>query len=280
MKEYICQLCEKSFAHRGSYWAHVNRKTLCVPKEHVLDELQQQKGMTKHYEYKTKEIEDQKKSLLEENERLKKQLELVEELAKEKQQTINFNNFDFSKTNLTNLTIQSLQHNETDFDKYFNVKLTPDNEHTLDHIPPELFLEILKCKTVDQSVTQIVKSIYFNPKAPENYTWTVVDIKAKTGTLRFSHDLNTVVIADTNDTIERNVQSVIPKVMDIITNIQKKVPFSRKQEQNYHGLYGLYGTPLESSTLNEIKNMAYEDRDLPRALWKQMSLDIVRSIQE
>ena len=272
MKDYICTLCGKDFGEdRVKHWQHTNRKTLCVPKEQVLDQLNQQKG-------KAKMFEDEKKILQEELERMKRQLSLVEELAKEKDKTqiINFNNFDFSSTK--NLTIQNSNQHDTEFEKFFNVALTEDKEQTLDHIPPELFLEILKSKSVDESVTQIVKSVYFNPKAPENYTWCVVDKKAKNGTLQFSHELNSLVPVDTNDTIERNVQNVMPRVMDIITDIQKRIPFTSKQEQNYHGLYGMYGTSLESSTINEIKNMAYEDRDLPRSIWRQLSLGIIKSI--
>lgn len=273
MREYICLLCNKNFDdNRQKYWNHVNRKTLCIPKERVLDQLNEEKGKTKLCA-----------TLTEENQRLKEKLELFEELAKEKekQQVINFNNnisnFDFSTNN--NLTMQNLN-NETDVDKYFNIDLNRDKEQTLDHIPVEMYLEILKSKTVDKSLTQIVRTVYFHPKAPENHTWCVVDKKAKSGSVYYSHDLNQLITSDTNDTIERNVQNVIPKVLDIMTGIQKKVPFNRKQEQNYHGLYQMYGNSLDLSTINEIKNMAYEDRDIPRAVWRQLCISMVKSIEK
>ena len=271
MKEYKCSLCGKEFDDRVKHWQHTNRKTLCVPKEQVLQELNQQKG-------KTKQVENKNKILEEKLEMMEKQMEMIQELAKDKQQTINFNNFDFSSNNTNNMNIQTL--NQVEIDKYFNVELTQEKEQTLSHISPELFLEILKCDTVDESATQIVRSIYFNPKAPENYTWCVVDKKAKAGVLQFNHDVRSLVPVDTIDTIERNVQNVMPKVLDIMTDIQKVVPLNRTQQKNYHGLYGLYGGSLEPSTINEIKNMAYEDRDLPRSIWKQMCLGVMKEYKQ
>ena len=270
MKEYKCQLCGKIFDDYIKHWQHTNRKTLCVPKEQVLEELKQQKGMAKLIENKNKSLEKENDSLRKELKLTKQLVDQSKELVKEKnkQQTINFNNFDFSNTN----NIQTL--NQVEIDKYFNVELTHEKEKTLSHIPAELFLEILKCDTVDESATQIVRSIYFNPKAPENYTWCVVDKKAKYGILQFNHDVNQLMQVETTDTIERNVQNVLPQVLDIMTGIQKVVPFNKKQEQNYHGLYGLYGESLEMSTIDKIKDMAYDDRDFPRTIWKQLKLNV------
>lgn len=270
MKEYICQLCLKDFQGDGEkYWHHTHRKTLCIPKDQVLNQLIQQTGKEKLFEDKTKRLE-------EENNRLKKQIELYEELKKEKQekQQIINNNFDFSSNNLT---IQNLSTNDTtDFSKYFNVELVQDKKQTLDHISTELYLEILKSKSVDQSITQLIKTIYFNPKAPENYSWCVVDKKTKIGTFSYSHELNILTPVDTIDTIEKKVQHIIPRVMETMTDIHNRVPFTTKQEQNYHGLFGMYGTPLTTTTMNEIKNMAYENRDLPRATWKQLCLKMIQ----
>lgn len=264
-KIYTCQLCGRTFNKRNAYWYHVNKsKKLCVSKEQVLNELNIQKGKIKSYQEENERL----KQVEEENQRLKKQLEFVQELtSKDTPKNVTYN-IDIDLSN--NLNINNI--NKCDIDNYMEIKLASNKKERLDHIPPELFLEILKCKNVPDSVTQIIRSVYFNPKAPENYTWCVIDMKAKNGTLRYNEETECVLYVDTIDTIKQNVQNVMPKVLDIITDINKTVPFSKLQEQNYHGLYGLYGTELELFTVNKIREMAYKRRDLPRVIWKDMNL--------
>lgn len=266
-KIYICDLCGRTFTKHNPYWYHINKsKKLCVPKDKVLKELKNQKGQVIHYKVEVETLE-------EEIERLKKQLEFIQDITQKQNSNVTYN-IDLSNVN-NNLNINNI--NQIDIDNLIQVKLNKINEERLDHIPPELFLEILKCESVDKSVTQIIRSIYFNPKAPENYTWCVNDKKAKYGTLEYNHETKCLYAVDTNVTIEQNVHNVIPKVLDIMSEINKKVPFNKVQNENFHGLYGLYGTiQLESSTINDIKNMAYEDRDLPRVIWKQLCLDILK----
>lgn len=273
MKEYTRKLCNKEFDNRTKYWHHTHRKTLCVPKEIVIDELNDQKGKIKLYQKENEIFKEQNQIYEEKLKSLSEELELVKEnMIFQNQQKIIYEFNDYSNrlsttTNINNIGIDGL----------FKIDISKPDEERLDHIPKELYLEILKCKNLNETMTQLARAVYFNPRAPENYRWCIFDKKAKMGAFEYDHISNGICTKDTAAVIETNMQNVMAKVLTIMDKIKETTPFTHKQIRNYNDLYSAFGTEIENDVINNIKDLAFNDRDLPRVMWKQLNIPLLNA---
>ena len=296
--EYICKYCDKHFNNRIHLWRHLNtKKTTCVPKE-KLEELYQENNENKtkinYFEKKTKSLEEYAKEKEEEVEKLKRQLlqiqerkdvekdftnlldEFSDQIIHKIDETNGRNNFISAQNqyiinnnnNKIDLTIDQRHGN------FFDLHLNQEGKERLDHIDKNLMLKILNAKTFPKSMGKLIASIYFHPKAPENYKWCVTDITATTGALQYSPETGTLYMSNTTETITKNVKNVMFGVTDVLTELSKTKSMNDNQAVNYNKIVNLIGNELSDSCINEIKETAYQHRHFPRTAWKYMNIPI------
>jgi hypothetical protein len=271
MKEYICPLCEKQFNTRQRYWDHTHRKTPCVSNEIILQKKQLELT-NKKLEEKDKKLEETTEKYEKEVSDLKEKLEFLKVIHEQRNQIEYQNYYDLSNNiNNTNNTII----NPIGIDSLLKIPFTKPEEETLNHIPPKVFLEVLNCENVKDTIPQLMRVIYFNPKAPENCRWAIFDKKAKNGAFEYNPDTDGIVVQNSEYTIEQNVQSVLSKVIHILDTLKKVHGFTDQQQLNYNKIYDLFGTYMNQGMLNNVKTMAYNNSGLPKSFWKHMKLPIL-----
>jgi hypothetical protein len=256
---YLCSLCNKEFKNRSRLWEHKHKKTSCVPTDKIVLEKTDYEETTKMLEEKDKEIIN-----------LKEKLELFKVIHEQRNQIEYQNYYDLS--NHINNTII----NPIGMDCLLKIPYSKYEEETLNHIPPTMFFEILNCKDVKDTIPQLMRAIYFNPKAPENCRWAIFDKKAKNGAFEYNHDTEGIVVQNSEYTIEQNIQSVLSKVIQILDTLKQVHGFTPQQQQNYNRIYDLFGSYMNQGVLNNVKNMAYDNSGLPKSFWKHMKLPILK----
>jgi hypothetical protein len=263
MKQFVCVLCQKDFKNRQKLWDHEHRKKPCVVDKVVLD-----KQHYKQLEEKNKILEEYQK----ENADLKEKLELFKVIHEQRNQIEYQNYYDLSNTNnnINNTII-----NPIGMDSLLKIPFSKHDEETLNHIPPTMFFEILNCEDVKDTIPQLMRAIYFNPKAPENCRWAIFDKKAKNGAFEYNHDTDGIIIQNSEYTIEQNIQSVLSKVIHILDTLKKAHGFTPQQQLNYNKIYDLFGSYMNQGMLNNVKNMAYANSGLPKSFWKHMKLPML-----
>ena len=296
---HICKFCDKQFNGRKNLWKHLNtKKTSCIQKEKV-EQLYQKTNMQEtqinYFEKKTKTLEEQTKEQQEEIDKLKQQLLLIkkeqsietlvdsklEKLGDEIINKIDENNGRsnfFSAQNqyiITNNTNNKMDLNiDQRHGNFFDLHLNESGKERLDHIDKNLMMKILNAKTFPKSMGKLIASIYFHPKAPENYKWCVTDITAATGALQYSSETGTLYLSNTNETISKNVKNVMFGVTDVLTELSRSKSFNDNQAINYSKIVNLMGNELSDSCIHEIKETAYQHRHFPRTAWKYMNIPI------
>jgi hypothetical protein len=266
MKEYICALCGKCLKDRKRYWDHTHRKTPCTTEKIILDktDLELTTNIIKEKDKKLEEIEK-------ENNDLKEKLELFKVIHEQRNQIEYQNYYDLSNTNISNTII-----NPIGMDSLLKIPFTKPEEETLNHIPPTMFFEILNCENVKDTIPQLMRAIYFNPKAPENCRWAIFDKKAKNGAFEYNYDTDGIIVQNSEYTIEQNVQSVLSKVIHILDTLKEVHGFTSQQQLNYNKIYDLFGSYMNPGVLNNVKNMAYDNSGLPKSFWKHMKLQMLK----
>lgn len=293
---HTCKFCEKEFTSRMNLWKHLNtKKTSCIPKEKV-EQLYKENNQTKtqlnYFEKKTKTLEEQTKEQQEQIEKLKQQLllvkkeqsleiivdskfeELSDQIINKIDETNGRSNF-FSAQNQYIINNNKVDLNiEQRHGNFFDLHLNQEGKERLDHIDKNLMMKILNAKTFPKSMGKLVASIYFHPKAPENYRWCVTDITAASGALQYSPETGTLYRTDTTETITKNVKNVMFGVTDVLIELGRTKSFNDNQAVNYNKIINLVGNELSDSCIHEIKETAYQHRHFPRTAWKYMNIPI------
>jgi hypothetical protein len=257
MKEYICANCGKQLKDRKKYWEHTKRNKPCIASKMLFDKNEL-------------EEKDKKLKLIEkENNDLKEKLELFKVIQEQRTQ-IEYQNY-YDLTNINNTII-----NPIGMDSLLKIAFAKPEEETLNHIPPTMFLEILNCENIKDTIPQLMRAIYFNPKAPENCRWAIFDKKAKNGAFEYNQDTDGIIIQNSEYTIEQNVQSVLSKVIHILDTLKKAHGFTPQQQLNYNNIYDLFGSYINQGILNNVKTMAYNNSGLPKSFWRHMNLQMLK----
>jgi hypothetical protein len=259
MKDYICVLCGKDLLNSKRFYEHTKRnKNPCIQNKIVVEKSD--------YEETTKKLEEKEKEVID----LKEKLELFKIIHEQRNQIEYQNYYDLSNTNINNTII-----NPIGIDSLLRIPYAKHEEETLNHIPPNVFFEILNCENVKDTIPQLMKAIYFNPKAPENCRWAIFDKKAKNGAFEYNHYTDGIVVQNSEYTIEQNVQSVLSKVIQILDTLKKAHGFTPHQQLNYNKIYDLFGSYMNQTVLKDVKTMAYNNSGLPKSFWKHMKLQML-----
>ena len=131
-------------------------------------------------------------------------------------------------------------------------------------------LHILSIPEHDKLVGELMNTVYFDPKAPENWGWCVNDKKSKEGSLEYNHETNTLVRRDTDELIAKRLRSVIYGIGDMMEELKIRTAFNDKQAYNYNRLIDMVGMQdYDKSFIKAVKEIAYEGRQFPQALWNR-----------
>jgi hypothetical protein len=149
-----------------------------------------------------------------------------------------------------------------------NVSINEQGEEELNHITKDMMMTILNDNNFEGSMGNLVQNVFFHPLATRNMTWCVTDTTIQNGALEYSKESNTLVKKRTDYVIVKNIQNVIFKVCDILEELKIGRTFNKKQIANSNRMYNLVGNDLPQECINSIKKVAYENRGLPKAVWK------------
>lgn len=288
-KKYYCYLCQSTFDNKSNYNRHRRKKkSACVSQEQV-EEMYEENKTTKtkleHFQSVTaeqKQIIQQKESELEQLKRLVNNLSDKDTYVRQAfdqvvtkldvvQDTI-----EDSKDNFFSAANQQVIHNNTlvQNNNLFNVLFTKPRKERLDHITKDMLLQILDHENVNDAWGDLARSIYFHPKAPENWKWTILDIHDKFGTLEYCHETNTLTRKCTIDVIKRNMENVLFPVSDLLDELRKTRNFNKPQAINCSILMNQVGQDFTPSQVNSVKDSAYAGRNFPKTLWDSLSIKV------
>jgi hypothetical protein len=272
MKEYICKVCKKEFKSYKRWWEHNNKIKPCEENvQKIIIEKSDYDMTAKQLEEKDKAIEESKQEIL----HLKEKLEFLKVIHEQRNQIEYQNYYDLSTNN--NHHINNTIINPIGMDSLLKIPYNKYEEETLNHIPPTMFFEILNCENVKDTIPQLMRAIYFNPRAPENCRWAIFDKKAKNGAFEYNHDTDGIVVQNSEYTIEQNIQSVLSRVIQILDTLKQVHGFTQQQQLNYNKIYDLFGSYMNPGVLNNVKTMAYNNSGLPKSFWKHMKLPILKN---
>jgi hypothetical protein len=270
MKKYICKLCGIDQFNSKKYYEHTKRNKSCISDEIILKKSEYELA-TKKLEEKNKKLEETTEKYQQEVNALKEKIEYLKIIHEQRNQLEYHNYYDLSNNQHINNTII----NPIGMDSLLRIPYAKHEEETLNHIPPTMFFEILNCENVKDTIPQLMRAIYFNPKAPENCRWAIFDKKAKNGAFEYNHDTDGIIVQNSEYTIEQNVQSVLSKVIHILDTLKKAHGFTPQQQLNYNKIYDLFGSCINQGVINNVKSMAYNNSGLPKSFWKHMKLPML-----
>lgn len=289
---YKCQLCNKTFLNRGTYWSHLNKKkTACITQERckeIVDEMQTKETQLHYFESKT---EKQKRVLEQKETEIQKLKEIVSKLSEKDlyvkesmntmleriddvKESIEDSKQQFVTTNNNNMiNNQVLNIDSTDKDKMlFGLDFTKNSKEKLDHISMDMLLAILNHIEFNDTLKHLAKAVFFHPKAPENWKWCVTDKNAKFGALEYNHESHTVVRRLTGSVINSNMQNLVFQITDLLAELKMKRTFNHTQIYNYNKIFNLMGNEFTPEQISSIKESAFDGRNLAKALWESLHI--------
>ena len=209
--------------------------------------------MEENKKLKTKDLE---------NKILQHKLKVMEEKLKRKEtpQTIVNNN------NITNNTFVV---------NNYNITFTLPGDEKMGHITTEDLKQILDEPNVNDVLKKIVEQVFFHPSVPENMKWCVFDKHALNGALNFNHDDNCITKVNTNDTINEHMQNLLGTLMIRFGELCEQNKLSTHQNRNFNRLGQLMGGELENDQLCDVKNVAHNRQQHPKALWESLKLKLI-----
>lgn len=175
----------------------------------------------------------------------------------------------------TNCNIQNNQNNNKNLN--FSIKFAVAYKERYDHIPNDEVMHILDQKEFTKSLRDLVDTVAFNPKAPENMTWCVNDKTAEYGALEYNFESNTIVRGKANDVITKKLQAIIFGMSDIFEDLRNddKHPFNEQQNKNYLRYFNMIGQDdFRKEEIDTIKICAYDRRNLPKVVWERFNIGI------
>ena len=297
-KTYICEICDTQFDNYNTYWTHINRKTPCLSKDQckeIVQEMQLKNNRLMFFEEKTQqqiealqekesEIQKLKEELMRKDsiKSLEKKLDETKDLFEDKmeliQETIEeskdkfFTSTNQQLINLNNNQVNNYNYNDTK--TLFNIQLTKAKKERMDHITKDMMLQILNHEDINDTLGDLTTSIYFHPKAPENWRWNVTDLNAQFGALEYEEESNTVIRKSTAQVIRANMQNVMFSVTDILEELRRSRNMNRPQAINTSRLINMMGSDFNDDQINSMKQSAYKGRNFPRTLWNRLDIRV------
>lgn len=289
-KTYQCDVCKMNFANSKLYWKHVNRKMACLSQDQckeMAEENQLTKTRLSFYEEKTElqnqtlqqkeqEIELLRQQLIDKEQlmtkldetssKIENKLELVHESIQDSKDKL------FSGNGLVNNGTINFVNNESN--TLFNVTFSQPRKERLDHITNDMLLKILDHENVNDSLKDMTASIYFHPKAPENWKWNVTDLNAQFGALDYNFESGTLIRKETRDVIQKHMQNVWFSVTDLLEELRKTRNMNRPQAINCSRLINMLGSRFSNDQINSMKESAYEGRQFPKTLWNRLDIRV------
>lgn len=288
-KNYKCNTCGYNTKDKSNYNKHFKRKSSCVPQKKV-------NGLTKDKDIAdTKLIFYKEKTKVLENECKKKQMEIVKR-EKEIERLYNLlehkleNNNSMVKAQLervvekldTQTSFNSANNNylinnshNNVLNNNYNVILAPLTKERYDHITQERMLHILLIPNHNDLIAELINAVYFDPRAPENWSWCVNDKKSKEGSLEFNHDTNTLIRQDTDTLITKRLKAVVYGIGDMMEELNLTNSLNDTQAFNYHKLVNMVGMmEYDKAYIKAIQDVAFEGRQFPHALWCRLGYGI------
>ena len=178
------------------------------------------------------------------------------------------NNTFVSTTN--NYLINNL--NQENSNSVINIQFSKPAKEKLDHLTHGMMLNILNRKNYNESVGKLMQSIYFHPKAPENWNWCVTDPHAALGTLEYNHETGTLTRNTTEKVIQKNYTNVMFRVVDILEELRQSESFNKPQAINYSRMVNSLGQELDAEQVLVVKQVAYAGRNLSKSLWDYLDI--------
>ena len=265
---YKCPLCGLGFAEKRNLDRHTaKKKSTCLSQERcteIVEELQKKEEKIQRLE----EIvsiysgaEELKQTIV----HMGGDIKDIKDKIDEKQLVPSILN---QMNNFTNTN------NNNDTKMLFAIQFTEKGKETLSHISPEQTLQILNHDEFDNSLKHMTKAVFFHPLAPQNSRWCIIDKNAKFGALEYSHESNTIIRKSTSDVIEMNMTDLVFNVSDFFDDFQKRTKLTKTQERNCNRFIDLVGNELTSAQVTSVKNLAYDERNYPRALWDNLQISV------
>lgn len=293
-----CEICGKKCYDKSAYNKHKNKKVPCVSHNIIAE-----------YELKNKLKEDTLEEKERENARLKEIIiklvnkEKIEEtLSKKIDNTFNTLLTEIKNTNSTcntlvnkvdvmentldehkdKLIIQSQtnnilcnNNNMNDNKMVFAMSFTEKTNERVNHISQDDMMDILNHNEYNDTLKHLTKAVYFHPLAPQNWKWCVNDKNAQLGALEYDADTHSVSRKPAGEVINRNLQNAVFQLTDILGELNKaKRVFNETQNRNREKIYNSLGNDFTLEQINNVKNAAYDGRNLVKALWESLHLKL------
>jgi hypothetical protein len=293
-EKWYCKLCEKHFTNRVNYWKHKNKtKTSCMPKEKVVEMLessQTKDNKINYFEAKTKSQQSQIEKLETTIEQLLKinpdqLMTHVEKMGKNIEYTIQKTSEEtknrIDEIQMNNNTFYSTQNQivindnaNNDTNNYFSLSLHPEGKEQLNHISKDLMMKILDHNRFNDSMKNLIAAVFFHPLAPRNMTWCVNDNTAQFGALEYNHETNSLITKQTTNVINKNVQNIMFRIVDLLEELRMTQTFNEYQSRNCSKMFSMIGNELEQNCVSEIKETAFKNRGLAKAIWGHLDIMI------
>ena len=289
--DLICELCGAQFENTRNYNRHKRKKkTSCVSQERCEKMYYENQSSKTKLNYLKSENEKKQEELAKKEYEIKKLKEMMNKLVEKdsyvKETLVEFNDkidevketIEDSKDKFFTTTNNQIINNNTvinnDNKTLFHVSLSEPKKERLDHITKDMMLQILNHDNMNDALGDLTRSIYFHPKCPENWRWSVTDPNAKYGTLEYSHESHTLIRKETAYVIKRNLENVMFPVTDLLDELRKTRNLNEPQALNCSRLLHQLGNDFTPEQINYVKKSAYAGRNFPKALWDSLSISV------
>ena len=275
-KQYICDVCEKTYKERSGLRKHKLIGKCCSQ----INNLENVKKLLEIKENETKKLLEE--NIKKENEIIRlrnlmennfvKDVQEIKELNKEIIEKITETKTEGNPINNYNNIITQNNDNKK---LNFNIQLSAKDKERFDHIPREQMLCILDQEDFSHSIADLVQAVSFNPRAPENMTWCIGDKSSELGAIRYDSETKMLLRDAPTDVISKNLQNILFPVTDIFKELELNTTFNPQQNKNSDKYFNMLGQDtFKKEYINSIKNIAYEKRGLCKALWDHLGIGL------
>jgi hypothetical protein len=200
-------------------------------------------------------------------------IQKTSEETKNRIDEIQLNNNTFYSTQNQILINDSVDNNKNN---YFSLSLNPEGHEQLNHITKDLMMKILDHNRFNDSMKNLIAAVFFHPLAPRNMTWCVNDSTAQFGALEYNRETNSLIRKKTTNVINKNVQNIMFRIVDLLEELRMSKTFNEDQIRNCNKMFNMIGNELEQNCVSEIKETAFKNRGLTKAIWNHLDIMVDR----
>jgi len=257
--ENMCKLCLKVFPTKKELSRHKSnkKKFACIPQARCLEILQENEHL------KELVLHLEKCDVKREIKEIKETIDNLGEKIDEKE----------LGTSILNQTINNVNQ-VNDQKMLIAINFTEKGKESLNHLSDEQTLEILNQPKFGTSLIHMTTAVLFNPLAPQNIKWCVVDQNAQFGALEYNYESNTVSRKSAKDVIDSAMEHMLDPVTEYLINFQKKNKLNTIQNKNCNDFINLPGNDLTPQQFATIKELAYNKRHFTKALWNEYNIAV------